>query len=235
MWFALALETLVAMVIAYFCGSLLFGLWVGQNYRGVDIRAHGSGNAGATNAARVLGPRLGALVFALDTAKGLAPTLLLPWFFGLPTGGFVQLAIGLSAVAGHVFSWMSGFKGGKGVATALGVFLAIATVPILVTLAIGTAVIFATGYVSAVSVTSAVVFPILLWWFHYPASVIAISGAICFILIVKHESNLLRLMAGTERKLWDKAAPDGTLAAAGSAASPPLYVARPFDPGDGGG
>lgn len=203
---------LVSVVIAYFIGSILTGVRIGQKYRGVDIRAYGSGNAGATNAMRVLGPRLGVLVLLLDVLKGFLPVVLLPLIFGIPhpVPPTIQLLIGAAAVAGHMFPWHADFKGGKGVATGLGVFLAVAPKPMFIVLLIALIVIGFSGYVSLVSVVAAVVIPFVLWWYNYPGLVIAVAAVLCSLVIFRHESNILRLLSGRESRIWDsKGGADG--------------------------
>lgn len=204
-----SVQVLIAMIVAYFVGSILTGVWIGKRYRGVDIRAYGSGNAGATNAMRVIGVKLGVLVLLLDVLKGFLPVLLLPLVLGIePVTPTVQLLIGASAVAGHMFSWMAGFKGGKGVATGLGVFLAVAPKVMLIVLLIALIVIGFSGYVSLVAVAASVVIPYLLWWYEYPWPVIAVAAVVCAFIIIRHESNILRLIAGRESRIWDPAGPD---------------------------
>lgn len=214
------MQVLVAMVIAYFIGSILTGVRIGRRYRGLDIREFGSGNAGATNAMRVLGVKLGSIVLVLDVLKGLLPVLLLPLILGIdhPVPPTVQLLIGAAAVAGHMFSWEAGFKGGKGVATGLGVFLAVAPKVMLIVLLIGLIVIGLSGYVSLVSVAAAVAIPYLLWWYEYPWPVIWMAGGVCAFVIIRHESNIQRLLTGRERRVWDSAKP---------AAEAPLTPAEP--------
>lgn len=202
-------QVLVAMIAAYFAGSILTGVWIGRKYRGVDIREYGSGNAGATNAMRVLGVKLGLVVLLLDVLKGLLPVLVLPLILGIdhPVPPTVQILIGASAVMGHMYSWMAGFKGGKGVATGLGVFLAIAPKVMVIVLLVGLIVIGFSGYVSLVSVAAATIVPYLLWWYDYPAVVVILASIICAVVILRHQSNILRLLSGRENRIWDKKEP----------------------------
>src|SRR5690606_24510532 len=146
-----------AMLAAYLVGSIPFGLLIGFT-KGVDLRAHGSGNIGATNAIRVLGKRLGALCFALDVLKGFLPTLLLGLWLGvagnrLPTTGqaFVHLGLAACSILGHVFPVWLRFKGGKGVATGFGATLGVwpqMTFPALGALVVWIACARITRYVS---------------------------------------------------------------------------------------
>jgi len=168
----------------------------------VDLRAHGSGNLGATNVMRVLGPRIGALVFAVDIAKGALPVRFLPPL--TPALGderiWLGIACGVAAIAGHVRPVFLGFKkGGKGVATACGVFLALAPLQTLLALLIFVVVVLSSGYVSLASLTGAVSLPVLLF-----ASVGARSPLVIVCLVVAlfvfwtHRANIQRLRSGTE-------------------------------------
>lgn len=195
--------TLLAMIIAYFVGSIPTGLWIGQQLLGVDLRDHGSGNLGATNAFRVLGKKWGATVLFLDVLKGLAPVVVLPLLFGLRSDSATELLIGGSAIAGHVFSCFVNFRGGKGVATALGVFLAVAMWQMLVVLAIAIAIIVVTGYVSLASVTGAVLLPLLLYFSSKSTLVVVVSCIVSTMVLVRHKANIHRLFTGRENRLHE--------------------------------
>src|SRR5690606_16460629 len=101
----------------------------------------------------------------------------------------------------HMYSWMAGFKGGKGVATGLGVFLAIAPKVMVIVLLVGLIVIGFSGYVSLVSVAAATIVPYLLWWYDYPAVVVILASIICAVVILRHQSNILRLLTGRENRI----------------------------------
>ncbi len=197
------LQMTIAIILAYFAGSIPTGLWVGRAMRGVDIRESGSGNLGATNAFRVLGKRLGFTVLLIDVLKGMLPVLLFPGLVGLDsvTPG-QEMLIGGGAIAGHVLSVFVNFKGGKGVATALGVFLAIAPVEMSVILAIGLILIAVTGYVSLASLVGAALLPIFLFASGRSSSVLIVAIAISIIVIYRHRSNLVRLMQGRENRFY---------------------------------
>jgi glycerol-3-phosphate acyltransferase PlsY len=203
------------LVGAYLAGSVPFGLLLGR-LKGVDIRQYGSGNVGATNAGRVLGRPWGIACFLLDVGKGLAPVL----GYGLATGPTEQggamgalgwLAIGAAAVVGHVFPVWLKFRGGKGVATALGVLLGywpVLTVPGLVAGLIWVAVVKATGYVSLASMVAAATLPVLAvasgLVLGLTAGEIAVfvglTALLAGLVIVRHRGNIARLRAGTEGK-----------------------------------
>lgn len=192
----------IAVILAYISGSLPFGLWVGKWARGIDIREHGSGNLGATNAFRVLGRNLGILVLCLDILKGMLPVLLFPRILGFePTPG-EEVLIGLSAIVGHVLSFFVNFKGGKGVATALGVFLAIAPMEMGIALGIGVVLITVFGYVSLASVTGAVLLPILMLWNGRPGIVLLVTTLISVVVVIRHKSNIIRLLKGEENRIY---------------------------------
>jgi glycerol-3-phosphate acyltransferase PlsY len=195
---------LLAAVIAYLVGAIPTGLVVGRVVRGIDVREHGSGNIGATNVMRVLGRKLGSVVLFLDVLKGLVPVALLPPVFGFrPPASGAEMLIGAAAVLGHVFPVYLGFRGGKGVATALGVFLALAPVPMLLVLAVGLTVIGVTGYVSAGSLTGAVLIPIVLYFSRVDDSVVLVGALMALMVVVRHRANLVRIMAGKELRFWD--------------------------------
>lgn len=196
------MRLILAVIVAYLVGSIPTGLILGKLTHGIDIREHGSGNLGATNAFRVLGKKLGILVLVLDVLKGLLPVFVLSHFVDSNPTERVELLIGISAIVGHVFSLFVNFHGGKGVATALGVFLAIATKSTLILLVIGIAIIIFTGYVSAASVIGALLLPLLLYINGHSALVLLLGEIISVVVIVRHRSNIVRLLQGRELKLW---------------------------------
>ena len=191
----------VAVVLSYLSGSIP-AAWLAGKWGNVDLRAHGSGNLGATNVLRVLGPGVGALVFAVDIAKGALPVRFLPPLTGA-TGDaltWIAVACGVAAILGHIRPVFLGFgKGGKGVATACGVFLALAPLQTLLTLLVFTVVVLASGYVSLSSLTAAVALPVFLavtTGVRSPLFIVAVITAV--FVFWTHRANIRRLRDGTE-------------------------------------
>lgn len=187
------------IVLTYLVASFPFGLLVAQVCCGIDPRLEGSRNTGATNVARLCGTRYGVVTLLLDVAKGLVPVLVARAM--TPSWLFTSLVL-LAALAGHMFSVFLHGKGGKGVATTIGVFLAAA--PLAAILAVGccVAVIAATGYVSAGSLVLAVALP-LLCLFLGPVPLVPAALVTAAVVIWKHRENIARLRAGQE-KPWKK-------------------------------
>ena len=210
------------LLAAYFLGSVSFALILGK-INGIDIREHGSGNVGATNLGRALGKKWGLICFFLDMGKGLLPvvgyriTLLT---LDQPVEGSVDmlkwLAIGVAAVVGHVFPVFLKFKGGKGVATSAGALLGfwpLLTVPVLASGVVWYIVTKATAYVGLASVIAAASLPIFAVIFgivtgEEPGVIGVVGGAgllLALMVIIRHKSNIKRLLAGTEEKVdWAK-------------------------------
>lgn len=190
-------------VAAYFCGSIPFGLLLGKLLGGTDVRRTGSGNIGATNVARSAGLSAGILTLLLDAAKGAAPVWAARHYF--PDHAAFQILAGLAALGGHCFPVWLKFRGGKGVATAAGVFAVLCPLA-----AIGAFLVFALvvgfwRYVSLASVSAAAAMPLLvyfLWAPHFapPISVTVGSLAAALLIVYKHDANLQRLVEGTEPK-----------------------------------
>lgn len=185
------------IVGAYLVGSIPTGLILARLVSGVDIRQQGSGNIGATNAYRTVGKTVGILTLTGDCLKGLIPVLAArhsalqePWI----------AAVGLAAFLGHVFTIFLRFKGGKGVATGLGVFLALTPTSVLVALFLFIVVVAFTRYVSLGSITAAAILPLASLFLGYPAERVATSLVIALIVIAKHHENIGRLLNGTENR-----------------------------------
>ena len=196
---------LLSIPLAYLLGSIPFGYLLVRIFRKQDIRATGSGNIGATNVARSGAKGLGFLTLVLDALKGfvavfIAQKIAAPYDF--PQAYDIAVCAAVAAVLGHCFPVWLGFRGGKGVATALGVFLALAPLTVLYLLAIFLVIVFFTRYVSLGSIVAAALFPVLALP-HAPARTpIIVTGYILIplIVILKHHQNIRRLLAGTEHR-----------------------------------
>ncbi|HEX8881118.1 MAG TPA: glycerol-3-phosphate 1-O-acyltransferase PlsY [Candidatus Acidoferrum sp.] len=193
---------LAAMLLAYLLGSIPFGVILATFLGGKDIRKSGSGNIGATNVARVVGPLAGALTLVFDIAKG-AGAVLLAEKFSNGSARWMMIA-GIAALVGHCFPvWLKG-KGGKGVATAAGVFLVLSPPACLAAVVVFLLVVIFSRYVSLGSVSAAAAMPLLIYllWAprHAPLSVTAGALAAGLLILYQHRGNLQRLLAGAEPK-----------------------------------
>jgi glycerol-3-phosphate acyltransferase PlsY len=192
----------VALLAAYLIGSIPTAYLVGRA-NGIDLRTVGSGNLGATNVFRTLGWKAGLFVYVVDLLKGAMPVMLLPKFAGVAPGWPWGVAFGLAAVAGHVRPiFLLGKGGGKGVATASGVFLALAPVPFLVSFVAFAAVVAATKYVSLASLVAAFVLPFALAWRERGLTPLVYVGAgVAAFVFWTHRDNIRRLRRGSERRI----------------------------------
>lgn len=188
-------------------GSIPTAVWMGKALFGIDVREHGSGNAGATNALRVLGTKTGVAVLLLDALKGVA-AVALGWlvkdFFSNPDLFSVfQLLLGLLALLGHVFPLFAGFRGGKGIATLAGVATILFPGAILICLGVFLAFFLPTRFVSLGSIAASLVFPAAVIWITGPATLpeIIFSLLVAFFVPLTHRKNILRLLKGTENKI----------------------------------
>jgi glycerol-3-phosphate acyltransferase PlsY len=202
---------LAGVVAAYVAGSIPSAFLAGRA-KGVDLRKHGSGNLGATNAWRVLGWRIGLLVYAVDTLKGMLPVFLLPRPAAHPE--LAAIAYGVAAILGHVRPVFLGFqRGGKGVATAGGVFFALAPGAFLVAFAVFVAVFLVSGFVSLGSMSAAAALPVAIYLLGGGAgALLAVSVAIAAFVFWTHRANIGRLRRGEESRfrLGRRAASEGT-------------------------
>jgi glycerol-3-phosphate acyltransferase PlsY len=183
-------------VTAYLLGSVPTGLLLGKAY-GIDVRKEGSGNIGATNLYRTVGRRIGIITLVGDCLKGLIPVLMVK-YSSMP----VEYAawVGLAAFCGHVFSVFLKFKGGKGVATALGVFLALAPLAVGIVLAIFIALMLIWRYVSLGSIVAALAMPLAVSLLGGSRVLIVVTLVIAVIVVIRHWENIRRLLAGTESR-----------------------------------
>lgn len=198
-------QEIAFVLLAYLLGSVPFGLLVGFQVKRIDIRKHGSKNIGATNVFRVIGKKWGIAVLLLDALKGYVACILPAFFEQNPTVPF-QLLLGISAILGHSFPVWLKFRGGKGVATSLGVFLAIAWIPTLITFGIWAICFTLTHIISISSLVAAVVFPLMIVWCYAGTPdlkfLLPISLVLTSFIFYTHRANIQRLRQGTEKKLF---------------------------------
>lgn len=213
------LSILVVVLLSYLIGAIPTSLWIGKYYFKIDIREHGSGNAGATNTFRILGWKAGTIVLLFDFGKGLLCTTVisqLAWSIGdgpavlysnWEPEAMILIFAGVAAVVGHMFPVYSKFIGGKGAATACGMLYGIEPISISISLAIFLIVMFSTRYVSMGSIISSIVYPfsqlILRYGFNWDidGSIILFSSALALGIVIKHKGNIKRLFEGTENRV----------------------------------
>jgi glycerol-3-phosphate acyltransferase PlsY len=188
-----------AIVLSYLLGGVPFSA-VAARAKGVDLRAHGSGNLGASNAIRVLGPALGVPVLLLDIAKGWVSAAVFPRLAADP-GVELGLACGFAAVAGHIWPVWARFRGGKGVAAAGGAFLALAPAATGIAAAVLVLVLLVFRYISLASICGAVTLPIALATLGGNRWLIGAGALIAVLILVRHRTNLARIRAGTESRI----------------------------------
>jgi glycerol-3-phosphate acyltransferase PlsY len=208
------LKVVLTLLGAYLLGSLATAVWTGKIFHGIDVREHGSGNAGATNVMRVLGWKTGVPVLLIDMLKGWLAAML-PVFLNLAareTAALtnIQIIAGAAAVTGHIFPVFAGFRGGKGVATITGVLLAIHPLVTISCLGVFIAVLLMTGYVSVSSMSAGIAFPLFLFFFFGTPSLIlkVFSILVAIALIITHRKNISRLLKGEESKFMIKKKPE---------------------------
>lgn len=191
---------------AYLLGSIPSAVWWGKRYYGIDVREFGSGNAGATNTFRVLGKKAGIPVLFIDIVKGTSAVLLAflsPFVFESNQFVNLQLGLGIAALVGHVFPIFAGFRGGKGVATILGVVICLTPITSLMVLGVFLIVLLATRYVSLSSMTAGLSFPFFLNIVlkNQNQTLLIFSLFVAALLIVTHKKNIARLLKRQETKV----------------------------------
>ncbi len=192
------LKYLLVIVISYFIGNFAPSYFMGKVLKNIDIRDHGSGNAGATNALRVLGTGSGIIVFTLDILKAVLAVQMGLWLTGSKLGG--MLAGGM-AVIGHNWPVVLGFKGGKGIASSLGLVLTLFPQIGLIILVVGAGVILITRYVSLGSISAVILCPILLIIYGEPWEIWLIAVILAVMAIFRHKDNIIRLKQGNENRI----------------------------------
>jgi glycerol-3-phosphate acyltransferase PlsY len=201
------MKELVLIIISYLIGSIPTALLVSKRFFGIDIRDYGSGNMGATNTFRVLGSRYGTIVMIIDILKGMAAVMMynfLPFYLNHELERTnLMLALGTAAVLGHVFPIFAGFRGGKGVATLLGMVLAIQPVIALSCIGIFVLVLFLTRYVSLSSILAALSLPICVLWIWNENELLyrIFALAVAVLVVITHQKNIGRILRGVESRI----------------------------------
>ena len=189
---------IIACLLAYILGSIPNGLFFGKLIWHVDLREHGSHNIGATNAWRTLGKGAGVLIFLLDFLKGFLSVGIGSIMVGTP---WALVFGGVFAIVGHSCSLFLKFKGGKGVATGLGVIVMLMPVPALIVFLVWLGIVKLSGYVSLGSILAAALVPLLAWGMNYPSEYIGFGVLAAAFIIIRHQTNIGRLLSGTESKI----------------------------------
>ncbi|MCL6524643.1 MAG: glycerol-3-phosphate 1-O-acyltransferase PlsY [Thermoflavifilum sp.] len=203
------MSELMLIILAYLIGSVSNAVWIGKRFFHMDIREYGSGNAGATNTFRVLGPKVGTIVLVLDMVKGVIAVelaYLIPYYAQPGHAAQLmnfQLALGLAAVLGHIFPIWADFRGGKGVATLFGMVLAIQPMVALICVGVFALVLLLTHYVSLSSILAAIAFPILILFVFKAHQLIyqLFAIAIALLVVITHQKNIQRLLNGRENRV----------------------------------
>lgn len=191
------IKYILTAVIGYLVGNITTSYYVGKKLKNIDIRQHGSGNAGATNAFRVLGVKAGVAVFIIDVLKGIAAALIGRWLTGTELGGMLT---GAAAVIGHNWPVFLSFKGGKGIATSFGLMIVLFPTVAGILFIAAVSIILITRYVSLASISAAILFPVLLAVFGKPVEITVLGVFLCLIALYRHKENIVRLIKGKENK-----------------------------------
>ena len=200
------LTILLGAFVSYIIGSMPTALWVGKAFYGIDIRQHGSGNSGATNTFRVLGKKAGISVLLIDIIKGLTAASIVRYYDFVEIGSVryvnLQLLFGLTAVIGHIFPVFANFKGGKGIATLLGMVIGIHYLSAIACIGLFLVILFSTRYVSLSSILSAIAFPLIaiVIYKNEEPLFVAFGIAAAIMVVLTHQKNIKRLVAGNENK-----------------------------------
>lgn len=192
------LHFLLGFVLGHVCGSVPSGLWLVQAFHGIDIRNYGSKNIGTTNVFRIVGPKTAMLVLIADAFKGILAVGIMSYFFHNP---LLDVVTALGALLGHNYSLFLGFKGGKGVATALGLLIFMMPKVAVASFGIWLVCVLLTRYVSLGSIMAAIFTPPLAWYLGYPSAYVIFSVVAAFFVVLRHKENIHRLLTGTESKI----------------------------------
>lgn len=192
------LHFLLGFVLGHVCGSVPSGLWLVQAFHGIDIRNYGSKNIGTTNVFRTVGPKTAVLVLIADAFKGILAVGIMSYLFHNP---LLDVVTALGALLGHNYSLFLGFKGGKGVATALGLLIFMMPKVAIASFGIWLVCVLLTRYVSLGSIMAAIFTPPLAWYLGYPSAYVIFSVVAAFFVVLRHKENIHRLLTGTESKI----------------------------------
>lgn len=192
------LHFLLGFVLGHVCGSVPNGLWLVQAFHGIDIRNYGSKNIGTTNVFRTVGPKTAVLVLIADAFKGILAVGIMSYLFHNP---LLDVITALGALLGHNYSLFLGFKGGKGVATALGLLIFMMPKVAVASFGIWLVCVLLTRFVSLGSIMAAIFTPPLAWYLGYPSAYVIFSLVAAFFVVLRHKENIHRLLTGTESKI----------------------------------
>jgi glycerol-3-phosphate acyltransferase PlsY len=192
------MEYVFSIFVGYFLGCIPSGLFVGRYFGNIDIRNYGSKNIGTTNVFRTLGLKPALVVLVLDMGKGIVAVIFAQYFSGENS---VLLLGGIAAMLGHNYPVFLHFKGGRGVATGLGVILFLMPKVTVLVFTVWSVIVFLTKYVSLASVVAAFFVPVLAWYFEYPSSFCFFSILAAAFVIIRHKENIVRLLHGNESKI----------------------------------
>lgn len=197
---------IILVILGYLLGSIPSAVWIGKRFYGIDVREHGSKNAGATNTLRVLGRKAGGIVFLMDFLKGFAAVQLCHFSNFEPNspGLFIlMIVMVVAAVTGHILPIFASFRGGKGVAAVSGAIMAMAPISILLSILIFLIVLSITNYVSLGSIIATFCFPFIAWLlFSHPWPLIVFGFIVFAAILFMHRKNIKRLLDGTESKTY---------------------------------
>ena len=201
------LTNVITLLAAYIMGSIPSAVWIGKIFYGIDVREYGSGNAGATNTFRVLGKKAGIPVMVIDIMKGYAAvqlaTLIGNYLPGTQQFVNFKLTLGIAALMGHIFPVLAGFRGGKGIATLLGIVSGVHPPAALICAGIFVITLLASNYVSLSSMISSIAFPIIIMLVYHETirSLNVFSMFVSILVLITHQKNIERLLKGKERKV----------------------------------
>lgn len=196
------MRIVVYLILSYLIGAIPFAYIISKVFKNIDIRKHGSGNPGATNVYRTVSKPLGILTFICDALKGFVPVFFVTLIN--PSSYLIVLLVALVTILGHIYTIFLNFKGGKGVATGCGIFLAINPIATLICLAVFAIILALSKYVALASIFATITLPISLFLLGATTEVVVFSIFIAGIVVFRHMSNIKRILNGTENKIFGK-------------------------------